>query len=73
MTDAEIGVFGGSGFYAFLDDPKEVTVDTPYGAPSAAVTIGSSPFGCAFVAGRNRVPRPAAGITAVVMDIGARV
>ena len=41
MSDAEIGVFGGSGFYAFLDDPKEVTVETPYGAPSAAITIGT--------------------------------
>jgi 5'-methylthioadenosine phosphorylase len=40
VTSAEIGVFGGSGFYAFLDDPEEVTVDTPYGAPSAPVTIG---------------------------------
>ena len=41
MSSAEIGVFGGSGFYAFLDDPEEVTVDTPYGAPSAAITIGT--------------------------------
>jgi 5'-methylthioadenosine phosphorylase len=41
VTSAEIGVFGGSGFYAFLEDPEEVTVDTPYGAPSAPVTIGT--------------------------------
>jgi 5'-methylthioadenosine phosphorylase len=41
VTNAEIGVFGGSGFYAFLEDPEEVTVDTPYGAPSAPVTIGT--------------------------------
>jgi len=41
VSEAEIGVFGGSGFYAFLDDPEEVTVDTPYGAPSAAITIGT--------------------------------
>ena len=35
MTDtAEIGVFGGSGFYALLDDVREVKVDTPYGPPS---------------------------------------
>src|SRR5262245_31028652 len=27
-------------------------------------TIGSISFGCDFVAGRNRVPRPAAGMTA---------
>ena len=35
MTDrAEIGVFGGSGFYSLLDDVEEIKVDTPYGAPS---------------------------------------
>ena len=35
MTDtAEIGVFGGSGFYSLLDDVREVKVDTPYGPPS---------------------------------------
>jgi 5'-methylthioadenosine phosphorylase len=35
MTDrAEIGVFGGSGFYSLLDDVREIKVDTPYGAPS---------------------------------------
>ncbi|MGZ8565966.1 MAG: 5'-methylthioadenosine phosphorylase, partial [Actinomycetota bacterium] len=39
MTTAEIGVFGGSGFYSFLEDPAEITVDTPYGAPSAAITV----------------------------------
>jgi 5'-methylthioadenosine phosphorylase len=31
---AEIGVFGGSGFYALLDDVREIKVDTPYGPPS---------------------------------------
>ncbi len=31
---AEIGVFGGSGFYSLLEDVEEVKVDTPYGAPS---------------------------------------
>ena len=41
MTTAEIGVFGGSGFYDFLDDPEEVALDTPYGAPSAPFTIGT--------------------------------
>jgi 5'-methylthioadenosine phosphorylase len=34
-------VFGGSGFYSFLDDPAELSVDTPYGEPSAPVTVGS--------------------------------
>jgi 5'-methylthioadenosine phosphorylase len=39
MSSAEIGVFGGSGFYSFLDATEEVEVETPYGAPSAPVTI----------------------------------
>jgi 5'-methylthioadenosine phosphorylase len=39
-ASAEIGVFGGSGFYGFLDDVEEVTVDTPYGPTSAPITIG---------------------------------
>ena len=37
---ADVGVFGGSGFYTFLDDVEHVDVDTPYGAPSAPVAIG---------------------------------
>lgn len=40
MSDARIGIFGGSGFYSFLDNVKEVPVDTPYGEPSAPVSIG---------------------------------
>jgi 5'-methylthioadenosine phosphorylase len=39
---AEIGVFGGSGFYQLLDDVEEVTIETPYGLPSAPVTIGEA-------------------------------
>lgn len=35
-----IGVFGGSGFYSFLDDVREVEVGTPYGKPSAPFTVG---------------------------------
>jgi 5'-methylthioadenosine phosphorylase len=35
-----IGVFGGSGFYEFLDDVEELTVDTPFGSPSAAIRVG---------------------------------
>ena len=38
--EAEIGVFGGSGFYEFLDDVEEVAVQTPFGAPSARVRVG---------------------------------
>jgi 5'-methylthioadenosine phosphorylase len=41
VTTAEIGVFGGSGFYAFLQDPEEVTIDTPYGPPAAPITLGT--------------------------------
>ena len=40
MTTAEIGVFGGSGFYSLLEDVEEVSVDTPYGPPSAPLTVG---------------------------------
>jgi 5'-methylthioadenosine phosphorylase len=38
---AEIGIIGGSGFYEFLDDATEVELDTPFGAPAAAVAVGS--------------------------------
>ena len=43
---AEIGVFGGSGFYSLLDDVREVKVDTPYGPPSDSMFL-------AEVAGRR--------------------
>lgn len=36
---AEIGVFGGSGFYSFFEEAKELQVRTPYGKPSGKVTI----------------------------------
>jgi 5'-methylthioadenosine phosphorylase len=35
-----VGIFGGSGFYRFLDDVEEVAVDTPYGPPSARIRVG---------------------------------
>ena len=35
-----VGIFGGSGFYRFLDDVEEVAVDTPYGPPSAHIRLG---------------------------------
>lgn len=41
MPEAEVGVFGGSGFYSFLDDVEEVALDTPYGAPSAPLAVGT--------------------------------
>ncbi|WP_353807157.1 MTAP family purine nucleoside phosphorylase [Agromyces sp. SYSU T00194] len=38
---AEIGVIGGSGLYALLDDDAtQVEVATPYGAPSGPIAIG---------------------------------
>jgi 5'-methylthioadenosine phosphorylase len=37
---ADVGVIGGSGLYAFLDDAAEVEVDTPYGPPSDPLVIG---------------------------------
>jgi 5'-methylthioadenosine phosphorylase len=40
MPTAEIGVFGGSGFYSFLADVEEREVETPFGAPSAPIAIG---------------------------------
>ena len=37
-----LGVIGGSGFYSFFgDDARSVKLDTPYGSPSAAITIGA--------------------------------
>src|SRR5688500_15429943 len=36
---AEVGVFGGSGFYALLENVREVKVDTPYGPPSDNVFL----------------------------------
>jgi len=36
---AEIGVIGGSGLYRFLDAAAELSVDTPYGEPSDALTV----------------------------------
>jgi 5'-methylthioadenosine phosphorylase len=46
VTDAPaprdvVGVFGGSGFYRFLDEVEEVVVDTPYGPPSARIRMGA--------------------------------
>ncbi|MDN4174161.1 S-methyl-5'-thioadenosine phosphorylase [Nocardioides sp. SOB77] len=40
-TRAEVAVIGGTGFYSFLDDPEEVTLETPYGAPSSPLAVGT--------------------------------
>lgn len=45
-SSAEIGVIGGSGFYHLLTDVEQTSVDTPYGKPSDAVSVGT-------VAGRH--------------------
>jgi 5'-methylthioadenosine phosphorylase len=36
---AEIAVFGGSGFYEWLDGAEEVKVETPYGPPSGSIAV----------------------------------
>ena len=44
MTDiasTRIGVIGGTGFYEFFDAATTLTIETPYGAPSADVSIGT--------------------------------
>jgi 5'-methylthioadenosine phosphorylase len=50
-----VAVIGGSGFYSFLESPEEVVVATPYGAPSAPVSIGQ-------VAGRRVAFLPRHGV-----------
>jgi 5'-methylthioadenosine phosphorylase len=41
VTVARLGVFGGSGFYSFLDDAETVPVETPFGDPSAPPVVGT--------------------------------
>src|SRR5689334_20782154 len=38
---AEIGVFGGSGFYCFLPEVEEFRAHTPYGAPSDKLALAT--------------------------------
>lgn len=40
-AQADIGVFGGSGFYQFLEGVEEVWVETPYGAPSDRIALAT--------------------------------
>ncbi|MEU3659963.1 S-methyl-5'-thioadenosine phosphorylase [Streptomyces sp. NPDC032940] len=56
QTAPTLGVIGGSGFYRLLEDAEEITVDTPYGAPSDTVAVGS-------VAGRQVAFLPRHGRT----------
>ena len=55
---AEIGVFGGSGFYSLIKKAEAIWVETPYGLPSDKVTIGK-------ISGRNVafLPRHGGGHT----------
>src|ERR1700689_294417 len=39
---ADIGVFGGSGFYSLLDNVREITIETPYGPPSDSVFLAEA-------------------------------
>ena len=43
MTQADIGIIGGSGLYQMdaLKDVEEVQVDTPFGSPSDALIVGT--------------------------------
>lgn len=36
---AEIGIFGGSGFYEWLDIAEQIEVQTPFGPPSGAIAV----------------------------------
>lgn len=38
---ADIGIFGGSGFYSFLPDVEEIRVHTPYGSPSDKLALAT--------------------------------
>jgi len=38
---AEIGVFGGSGFYSFIENAETLRIETPYGATSDDITLGT--------------------------------
>ncbi len=41
MTEhPRVAVIGGSGFYEFLENPTDIEVTTPYGAPSALISVG---------------------------------
>jgi 5'-methylthioadenosine phosphorylase len=52
---ADVGVYGGSGLYSLLDDVEQVTLETPYGPPSAPVALGE-------VAGRRVAFLPRHGL-----------
>ena len=62
MADvAEIGVLGGSGLDALLEDARTVEVETPHGAPGAPVVVGD-------VGGRSVAFRPRHGRSHEALD-----
>lgn len=36
----DVGIIGGTGFYALLETSDQLTVDTPFGTPSGPLTVG---------------------------------
>lgn len=40
LPKVDVGVFGGSGFYSFLEVKEELVIDTPYGPPTDKIVIG---------------------------------
>ncbi|TMK40548.1 MAG: MTAP family purine nucleoside phosphorylase [Actinobacteria bacterium] len=60
---AELGLFGGSGFYSFLDGASDVAVHTPYGPPSDRVAVGE-------VAGRRIAFLPRHGRSHAMRELG---
>ncbi len=40
QSQADVGVFGGSGLYSMMDNSEEIMLNTPYGAPSDKIAIG---------------------------------
>ncbi|HEY8464147.1 MAG TPA: S-methyl-5'-thioadenosine phosphorylase [Bacillota bacterium] len=41
MAHADLGIFGGSGFYSLLENAEEIAVETPYGAPSDRIALAN--------------------------------
>ncbi len=69
MSEAQVAVIGGSGFYemAGLEDRREVRVETPFGEPSDAILLGSlGKVGVAFL------PRHGKGHRLLPSEVPAR-
>jgi 5'-methylthioadenosine phosphorylase len=61
LEPVALGVFGGSGFYEFLENPVDIDVTTPFGAPAAPISIGTvAGHRVAFMARHGRTHRYAA-------------